>query len=846
MSVVGFDIGSDSSVVAVARRRVIDVLQNDHGHRKTPTIVAYGGKQRIMGNDALAQYSTNVENSVILVKRLLGRHMSDSDLAEERTYIPIKLVSSNDNRDRVAIEVNYNDEPIVLQPEQVTAAFLTKLRAIAEKGLEGVRVVDCVISVPHYWTDGPRRALLDSASIVGLNVLRLINENTAVALSYGILKQIPEKQQMKVMFVDVGHSSTTATVAAIQNGQLEIIATASDYNLGGRNFDRMLVNHFSSYIKEKYKMDVTTSGKAMMKLLKECERIKKILSANILAPFNIEYIMNDRDVSGQIERKEFEALADQHLLARILKPIQQALDGAKVTKEELASVELVGGSVRVPWVQSRIKQFFNREMSFTCDGDESVSRGAVLQCAMLSPNFKVRDFEVKDMTQYAIDIAWGAIPKGNEEFKEENSTELFTVGNPIPNVKMISFNDRTQPFMLIAKYKNANTLPGFTNPIIGRFIISDMPQAPPANATKAPKMKVKVKIDMNGILSVSKAEWFQDVKVFEKKETKKDDKKDEKKDEKKDDKMDSESTTEEKPKDETAPMETEAPKDTTEKPTEAEKEEMIEKEVTQRTQLKIQSMFTSGISQTEISTYQETETAMFSQDRMIIETNERRNELEAYILEMRNHMDDGGDLRSFVNENDREKFLEVLSEAESWLYGDGSEAQKSAYVNKLQEVQHYGNPIKRRRYEQETRPSHISSLKSLLTQFEVAASSGEEKYAHIEASEREKVTRMCSEISDWLVSGLSKQDRLATSDNPAITVQELEQKRQQLFNFANPIMTKPKPKVEEKKEDKKDEKKADSTANMETEQQQQQQQQQEQPKQDEQPKQEQAKQDMEM
>lgn len=226
--------------------------------------------------------------------------------------------------------------------------------------------------------------------------------------------------------------------------------------------------------------------------------------------------MNDRDVAGVIDRNEFDALCATHLLPRLLVPIQSVLAAANVAKESLFSIEVVGGSVRIPCVQKSLSDFFGRDVSKTCDGDESVARGSALMCAMISPSFKVKEFEgtqremwrerirtwkvaldrstfdrgwltrvplslslclrvVHDVTQYPIDLQWGPVPASGQEFKPDDSTALFTANNPIPSVKLISFNDRTEAFQLVARYAATAQLPPGTDPVIGRFIVSGMP-----------------------------------------------------------------------------------------------------------------------------------------------------------------------------------------------------------------------------------------------------------------------------------------------------------------------------------------------------------------------------------
>lgn len=257
-----------------------------------------------------------------------------------------------------------------------------ELKAIAEAKLEGQRVVDCVISCPPYWTDGQRRAMLDAANIAGLNVLRLMNETTAVALNYGLLRKLPTEKSQEVLFVDMGHSSFNTAVVSFIDKKLTVLSTASDEHLGGRSFDLLLLNRFATEIKAKHNLDVLSNVKATLKLMKECGRVKKVLSANSECRYAVEYIMNDTDVQGTITRQEFEEMAAP-LIERMNAPLKRVLERAGKKIEDLHSLEVVGGAHRIPMVQKVLSDFFGNPVSKTCDGDESVARGCALQCAML-------------------------------------------------------------------------------------------------------------------------------------------------------------------------------------------------------------------------------------------------------------------------------------------------------------------------------------------------------------------------------------------------------------------------------------------------------------------------------
>lgn len=305
MSVVGIDIGDDTCKVAVARRAGIDVLQNEVGKRKTESMVSYTSGQRLLGSEAPPTYASNFANTAVYMKRILGKSVDDAEFKNEVSFIPVNIVADKNNK--AVYEVSNGGKKEQFSPEQVMATLLGKIRSIAELNLDGIKVKDCVIAVPHFFTDAQRQAMLDAAQIAGLNVLRLMNESTAVALQYGMTKGIPETETRKVLFYDIGHTGTScALVTFTGSSKMQINGVGFDRNLGGRDIDEMLVAHFAKMIQTKYKMDVYTNMKAMIKMRKECNRIKHLLSAGPQCQFNIEYLMDGKDATGLITRKEFD------------------------------------------------------------------------------------------------------------------------------------------------------------------------------------------------------------------------------------------------------------------------------------------------------------------------------------------------------------------------------------------------------------------------------------------------------------------------------------------------------------------------------------------------------------
>uniref|UniRef100_A0A672MTK8 Heat shock 70 kDa protein 4 n=1 Tax=Sinocyclocheilus grahami TaxID=75366 RepID=A0A672MTK8_SINGR len=424
MSVVGFDVGFLSCYVAVARAGGIETAANEYSDRSTPACVSFGPRNRSIGAAAKSQMVTNCKNTVQGFKRFHGRAFSDPFVQNLKSSLVYDL--SQMPSGTTGIKVMYMEEEKVFSIEQITAMLLTKLKETAESALKKP-VADCVISVPCFYTDAERRSVIDAAQIAGLNCLRLMNETTAVALAYGIYKQdlpTPEEKPRTVVFVDIGHSGYQVSVCAFNKGKLKILATAFDPEMGGKDFDERLVKHFCEEFAVKYKLDVKSKPRALVRLYQECEKLKKLMSANSSdLPLNIECFMNDIDVSGKLNRAQFEEMCAD-VLARVEPPLRSLLEQAHLKKDDIHAVEIVGGSSRMPAIKERINKFFGKEPSTTLNADEAVARGCALQCAILSPAFKVREFSTTDVVPFPISLKWNSAAEDGVRYKHVTDLSL--------------------------------------------------------------------------------------------------------------------------------------------------------------------------------------------------------------------------------------------------------------------------------------------------------------------------------------------------------------------------------------------------------------------------------------
>jgi heat shock protein 4 len=503
----------------------------------------------------------------------------------------------------------------------LTAAFLSKIKEITSKELR-LPVSDVTVSVPAWFTDVQRRAMLDAGDIAGLNILRLINDTTATALGWGITKLDlpgPEEQPRRVLFVDIGYSDYTASIVEFRKGELNVKATAYDRHFGGRNFDKALTEHLAVEFKEKFKVDIHTNPKAWARTLVAAEKLKKVLSANPQAPISIESLMEDTDVRAMLKRDELELMV-KPLLDRLTVPIEQALSEAKLKAEDIDQIEMVGGCTRVPAIKDTLTKYFGKTLSFTLNQDEAIARGCAFSCATLSPVFRVRDFAVHDIVNYPIDFTWEQSPEIPDE---DTSLTVFNRGNVMPSTKILTFY-RKQPFDLEARYSDVESMPGKVNPWIGRFSVKGV-HADEKNDFMI--CKLKARLNLHGILNVESGYYVEDMEVEEPVEEEK----------KEGDAMDTDSK-EEQPK----------------------KTRKVKKQV-RKGDLPISSA-TGGFDQATKEAWTERENAMFMEDKLVAETDEKKNELESFIYELRDKID--GIYSEFASEEEKEKLRAKLTTTE--------------------------------------------------------------------------------------------------------------------------------------------------------------------------------------
>ncbi|CAD6338649.1 unnamed protein product [Miscanthus lutarioriparius] len=724
MSVVGFDVGNDTLVAAAARQRGIDVLLNAESKRESPAAVAFSHNARLVGCHAASASSAHAPFSS--VKRLLlgatGRD-SDASLLRDLPRLPFPVSPAG-----AVVHADHVGRRIALSPTHLLSMLLAYLKQLAEADLGGAPVADCVISVPCYFTQAQRRAYLDAAAVAGLRPLRLMHDLAATALGYGLYRSDlgGAGGPTCVAFVDVGQCDTQVAVVSFDASGMKVLSHGFDADLGGRDFDEVLFEHFAEEFRDRYRIDVVGNVKASMRLRAACEKAKKVLSANAEAVVNIECLMEEKDVRGVIRREDFEKLCAR-LLERVVEPCKRAVADSGIGLERLHSVELIGSGSRVPAIAKVLAGFFRKEPSRTLNASECVARGCALQCAMLSPTFRVREYEVQD-----------AIPASIRFYSSDgpvstlSSDVLFRRGLPFPSVKIITLQ-KSDSFSFDAYYADANELPPGTSTDIGSFQIG-----PFQAHTEASKAKVKIRLNLHGLISVESAALIDD---YQRNANSADN------------------------------MEVDTSGDDMGHKSRSERS-------IQRQELPITEYIYGAMSKQELLEAQEQEQQLVYQDKLMERTKDRKNALESYVYDTRNKLSER--YRSFATDSEREQISVNLQQTEEWLYEEGDDETEAVYSSKLEELKKLVDPIENRCKDDEVRAEATRELLKCIVDHRMAAKS-------LSTPERDAVDNECNKAEQWLREGSQLQESLPKNVDPVLWSCEIKRTEEELDMFCRNI-----------------------------------------------------------
>lgn len=542
VAVMSIDLGSEWMKVAIVSPGVpMEIALNKESQRKTPVVVSFRDGERLFGDPAAGVGVRFPDKAYAYFLELLGKKVDNPMVQLFQKRFPYYTIVPDERRGTVVLK---HPEGMLFTPEELVAMVFKNAQEIAEHAA-GQTIKDAVITVPVYFNQAERRAVLHAADMAGLKVLQLINDNTAVALNFGIFRRKDFNESMfNIMFYDMGASSTVATIVTYQvikskegrfietNPQLTVRGIGFDRSLGGLEVQLRLRDHLAKLFNEQKKTsnDVFQNNRALSKLFKEAGRVKKVLSANPDHYAQVESLLDDQDFRASVSREDLERLCDD-VFERVANPVKMALEAAGMTIEEIDQVVLKGAGTRVPKVQQKLLEVVGKsELGKSINTDEAAALGAAYQAAHLSKGFKVKPFNIKDANIYPIQVEF------QREFEQDDgslgikvvSRILFSRNNPFPQKKLMTFSRHVKDFEISVKYAELNFLPGQELGSLGDTNLSRVSLSGVSNALNKHRedgseykgIKAHFRMDESGLLHLDQAEAVFEKKVLETEENK--------------------------------------------------------------------------------------------------------------------------------------------------------------------------------------------------------------------------------------------------------------------------------------------------------------------------------------
>ncbi|CCI45987.1 unnamed protein product [Albugo candida] len=829
--VAGLDFGGEYFKVALVKPGTpFEIVTNVHSKRKTETMVAFDGEERIYGADADTIGVRRPHTGYAQIRRFLGSSLDHPGVLSLVTqeYFPYTLKL---NEKRGTIHLEHEIEQLY-HAEEVVAMVFSHVRQITDVFAES-DVKDYVITVPDYYTQAQRQAVLDAAEISGLRVLSLINENTAAALQLCIHTSMEPNERKRVMFYNLGSTSLQVSIAEFYSYVVpvgsssnktvigfSVLSKAWDEHLGSSKIDLRLAEYLARVFNEQVlhnKQDVRTLPKVMAKLRAQAKKTKIVLSANEEIPVVMQSLLDDYDLRTVVTRTLLEEIS-KDLLDQVLGPVEEALRKANLTRGDIQDVELIGGGVRMPKVQSLLKEFFNvQELGAHLNGDEAMALGAAFRAANLSNSFRVRPIHMTDISTYAIGARLADIHLEDEkESTWAKHAPLFTTAHRLGARKAVSLTharDMTCTF----HYNEPSSLPKGVSTHIGKFSITGIKDFYTQHLEKnlgEPKVSLTFSLDSSGIVSIIKAEatleeeYEVEVEVpVEKKEETQSATTDADADAVKE-KIDS---TEEKTGDADKTEEKDANVEEKVEKEEEKVEEKVEK-VMQKRKRTLRSALSVKLVEERLGENNAIMSIlpMSSSDKsdsikllreMEAADNKRKanldakNRLEAFVYSARDSLESDQDAISQVTLPEQVNAILIkLEAAEEWLYEDGDKAEASEYQAKLSEIETELDAILFRVSEKTDFPSIIEDAKKLALSMKAKLSDWAEMRPWITEQEQSDARARVEELETYLEEAVTKQKDHPPHEPPLVTSANVKKQMQQVKRLIDRLAKKPKPK----------------------------------------------------
>nr|XP_027197347.1 heat shock 70 kDa protein 4-like [Dermatophagoides pteronyssinus] len=758
-SICGISIGTENCYVAVARQGGIEILLNEYSQRSTPAYIGFGGNQRELGVSAKQKQMMNLRNTCFAPTTIIGKKYHQINPQD----YPFKIEPGPD--DEILVRVQHGEERL-LTPTQIVAMLYTKLRQVSGNP------VDCVINCPNYFDFVQRRALLDAAQIAGLNPLRVISDMTAVALYYGFYRSSPTGSDISIVgFVDCGQTSSQAAIVLFnhKDNYLKILDAEFLADVGGRHFDEVLANYFI----EKHSLKLNERSRC--RLIVECEKLKKNLSANPNElPINIECLYDEKDFSSRIDRATFEQIS-QNLFERIgsmlKRTYERSVDRFKKEYQDnygnfrLDSIEVVGGTSRIPAIKKMIKEFCGLEPSTTLNADEAVARGCALQCAILSPTFKVaRELHIIDSLPFSVDFTY-EIP--GKDIKVIPA--MIPRGHPFPCPKQITIPSQALPITLSFHYDNLHQ----EKMLLAQYRISEPPGS---NALQLmlehrSPIKIRVRVDANSNLSIGPATIsYENPQQDNEQPQPEEPMEQQPQNNSNNDSVDGQNK-----------METETQQQQTKETNDSQPQQKRKKPKTITVDLLVETLYIAGFLPKETKDlFIEFESNLILADKNWKEKTDARNTLEEFIYEWRDRIE-SGDYDPFIDPTTKQQFQQQLESNEKWLYEQDEQEvmhSKSVYNERTQSMaKSYADAIIMRRREFENRPRCLEQLGHHLQQ---ARKIIETNDPFDDTDEKKNFSEEIEGKQKWFDDVSGKLASMRTYDNPPFTCDAIQLQSQQI------------------------------------------------------------------